>query len=91
MIDIGITTICLAWVVRTALLVLYVPVRILSNIVESVHRLDLWASAVILQYAGQVQANKLELGPQQILRVAASRPPQSDNGYSTSPAVRARA
>lgn len=92
--DIGIMTICLAWTVRIALLVLYIPVRILSNIVESAHRLDLWASAVVMQSVRQLGDGKLELGPHRILRVAAGLPPQSDNGnagYSRSPAVRARA
>lgn len=44
-------TIYLAWAVRTALLVLYIPVQILSTIVQSTHRLDLWASAVVMQSA----------------------------------------
>jgi hypothetical protein len=46
-------TLYLAWAVRTALLVLYVPVQFLSIIVQGAHRLDLWTSAVVMQSAVQ--------------------------------------
>ncbi len=44
-------TLYIAWAVRTALLVLYIPVQILVIIVRAAHRLDLWASAVVMQSA----------------------------------------
>ena len=43
----------LAWVVRTALLVLYIPVQILSVMIQVAHRLDLWACAVVMQSSSQ--------------------------------------
>jgi hypothetical protein len=60
-------TIYLAWAVRTALLALYIPVQILSTIVESTHRLDLWASAVVMQSTGPVggcRSESASKGPQ---------------------------
>ncbi len=42
-------TIYVAWTIRIALLLLYIPVQILSTVVESAHRLDLWATAVVMQ------------------------------------------
>jgi hypothetical protein len=45
------TTLYLAWAVRAALLMLYFPVQMLAAIVQTVHRLDLWASAVVTQTA----------------------------------------
>ena len=47
--------VCFAWVVRSILLALYIPLRVLSILVESAHRLDLWASSVVLQ--SRVPAN----------------------------------
>ena len=49
-------TLCLAWAVRIALLALYVPMAILSNVVESARRLDLWASAIVMQSALQIRS-----------------------------------
>ncbi len=49
------TTIYFAWAIRIALLVLYIPLQILSSIVQSAHRLDLWASAIVMQSARQLQ------------------------------------
>jgi hypothetical protein len=46
-------TLYLAWAVRTALLVLYIPMQVLSVIVQAAHRLDLWTSAVVMQSAVQ--------------------------------------
>lgn len=42
---------CLAWAVRTALLVLYIPVQMMSAIVQVTHRIDLWASTVVTSRA----------------------------------------
>lgn len=46
-------TIYLAWAVRTALLVLYIPVQLMSFIVQRTYQLDLWACAVVMQSASQ--------------------------------------
>lgn len=46
-------TLYFAWVVRTALLLLYIPVQISSMIVQVAHRLDMWTSAVVMQSATQ--------------------------------------
>lgn len=46
-------TLYLAWAVRIALLMLYLPVQILSIIVQGAHRLDLWTSTVLMQSATQ--------------------------------------
>jgi hypothetical protein len=46
-------TLFLAWAVRAALLVLYVPVKLFSAIVKTAYWLDLWASNVITQRSGQ--------------------------------------
>jgi len=40
-------TLCLAWTVRAALLALYIPVQMMSAIVQVTHRIDLWASAIV--------------------------------------------
>ncbi len=52
-------TIYLAWAVRTALLLLYIPVRILSFTVQAANRLDLWASAVVMKSATQFEERQL--------------------------------
>ena len=43
-------TLC-AWAVRTALLLLYIPVQMLSFIVETANLLDSWASAAAAEAA----------------------------------------
>ncbi len=48
-------TLYLAWAVRTAILLLYVPLQILSFTVQAINRLDSWASAVVMQSATQVE------------------------------------
>jgi hypothetical protein len=48
-------TIYLAWAVRIALLVFYIPLGILSSMIQSAHRLDLWASAIVMQSAVHLQ------------------------------------
>lgn len=53
-------TVYLAWVIRIALLVLYIPLAILSSMVQSAHRLDLWASAIALHSARHFQDCRLE-------------------------------
>lgn len=53
-------TIYVAWAVRTALLVLYIPLQILAIIVESTHRLDSWASAAVMQSIGPVRGCRSE-------------------------------
>jgi hypothetical protein len=47
------TTLCLAWAVRVALLVVYVPVQIFAIIVLVTERLDLWASTVVTHSMAQ--------------------------------------
>ena len=49
------TTLCLAWAIRVALLVIYVPVQILALIVLVTARLDLWASKVVTQSMAQTE------------------------------------
>lgn len=39
----------LAWAVRVALVVLYIPVKVLSAIVQITYRWDLWASRIVTQ------------------------------------------
>ncbi len=52
-------TLYLAWAVRTVLLMLYIPVQILVIMVQAANRLDLWASAVVMQSATQVGDRQL--------------------------------
>jgi hypothetical protein len=52
-------TIYLAWAVRTALLLLYIPVQILSSTVQAANRLDSWSSAVVVQSATQFEERQL--------------------------------
>lgn len=54
-------TIYIAWAVRVALLVLYVPVKILSAVVQMTHRLDSWASRVVTQTADESFPNNIRL------------------------------
>ena len=65
-------TVYLAWVIRIALLVLYIPLAILSSMVQSAHRLDLWASVIVMQSARHFQDCRLErtLADRQILFAA---------------------
>lgn len=70
-------TIYLAWAVRIALLVLYIPVQTLSTIVELTHRLDLWASAVVTQStepSGVYRSKRTSKGSQIFVPVAAYPP-----------------
>jgi hypothetical protein len=59
--SIGRMTLSNAWGVRTALLVLYVPVKILSAILEMTHQLDSWASRVVTQTAEESLRNNVRL------------------------------
>ena len=52
-------TLHLAWAVRTALLLLYIPVQMLFVIVQAADRLDLWASAVVMKSATQFEERQL--------------------------------
>ncbi len=53
-------SLCLAWAVRVALLVLYIPVQIMSALVQATHQLDLWACKVVTQAAGETGNYRLE-------------------------------